>query len=137
MKGAFIDADIIVRLLSGDDPAKQARAARLFEAIETGRIRAGTPATTIADVVYVLTSPRLYRLSRAEAAALVIPIVRLLDYAPTERAAIIRALELHAAANIDFGDALIASAMLEDGVDTLYSYDRDYDQLEGIHRIEP
>ncbi len=137
MTDAFVDADLILRLLTGDDPAKQARAARLFKEIEAGRMRATTPQTTIADVVYVLTSPRLYRLSRADAAALVIPLVRLLDFPSGERETLIRALELHAAANIDFGDALIASAMLEAGVEALYSYDHDYDRLDGIRRVEP
>ncbi len=38
MADAFVDADVIVRLLTGDDLEKQARAAALFEAVEGGAL---------------------------------------------------------------------------------------------------
>ena len=75
MDTAFVDADVIVRLLTGDDPAKQDRATRLFERVEQGKVRLTTPVTTIADVVYVLSSPRLYSVERARVAAMLIALL--------------------------------------------------------------
>ena len=56
---AYIDTDVIIRLLTGDDPKKQARAAALFDQVEKGAIRLAVPVLVIAEVVFVLSSPRL------------------------------------------------------------------------------
>ena len=137
MDTAFVDADVIVRLLTGDDPAKQDRATRLFERVEQGKVRLTTPVTTIADVVYVLSSPRLYGVERAKVSAMLIALLRLPSLAVPQEESVMRALSLFGASKIDFGDALIAASMLADDADTLYSYDRDFDNLAGIRRLEP
>ena len=59
MKEPFIDTDVIIRLLTGDDPEKQAKAATLFEQVEQRQITLVAPVTVIADAVYVLSSKRL------------------------------------------------------------------------------
>ncbi len=38
---------------------------------------------------------------------------------------------------VDFSDALIAAEMIHGGQAEIYSYDRDFDRLMGIKRIEP
>ena len=134
---AFVDADVIVRLLTGDDPRKQARAAALFEQVEAGEVRLRLLASTLADVVYVLTSPRLYATPRAKAADLLAVLVRLPAVVMDDRETALGALDLFARSNLDFGDALTAAAMAQEGVDALYSYDRDFDRLAGLRRIEP
>ncbi len=73
----YLDTDVIIRLLTGDDPAKQAAASALFEHVEKGSLTIAAPDTVIADAVYVLTSPRLYNLSRAHVAALLTALIRL------------------------------------------------------------
>lgn len=137
MDTAFIDADVIVRFLTGDDPAKQERATHLFERVEQGKVRLTTPVTTIADVVYVLSSPRLYGVERARVAAMLIALLRLPGFVVPQGESVTRALSLFGASKIDFGDAFIAASMLTDDTDTLYSYDRDFDKLTGIRRLEP
>jgi predicted nucleic acid-binding protein len=73
----FTDTDVIIRLLTGDDPDKQERAAALFQQVEQGKLVLAAPDTVIADAVYVLASPRLYHLPRNQIAALLTPLVRL------------------------------------------------------------
>lgn len=51
----FVDTDVLIRLLTGDDPAKQAQAADLFEQVERGELQLAAPNTVIADAVYVLS----------------------------------------------------------------------------------
>jgi hypothetical protein len=58
-------------------PAKQAAAAALFEKIKAGALEVAAPDTAIADVVYVPSSPRLYKLPRAVVRELLTPLVRL------------------------------------------------------------
>ncbi len=74
---------------------------------------------------------------RGDVAAMLIRLLRLANFRVPSRRSLIRALELYAATNLDFGDALIATAMLRADTPTLYSYDKDFDQLKGIARKEP
>jgi predicted nucleic acid-binding protein len=137
MGSAYIDADVIVRFLTGDDPKKQQRATQLFERVERGEVQITTPVTTVADVVYVLSSKRLYAVERPKIAAMLIALLRLPGFAMKQSESVLRALTLYGSSDLDFGDALIAASMLTDGVDALYSYDRDFDKLTGIQRLEP
>ena len=66
MTQPFIDTDVIIRFLTGDDQAKQAAASALFERVEQGLLTIAAPDTVITDAVYVLSSPRLYNLARNE-----------------------------------------------------------------------
>ena len=64
MPTPFVDTDIIIRLLTGDAPVKQTKAAGLFEQVEQGHLLLAAPDTVIADAVFVLASPRLYHMAR-------------------------------------------------------------------------
>jgi predicted nucleic acid-binding protein len=48
-----------------------------------------------------------------------------------------RALDLYAATNVDFGDALSVAHMERLGITRIVSFDRDFDRLPGIERVEP
>lgn len=137
MADAFIDADVIVRLLTGDDARKQARAAALFERVERRELSLHTPVTTIADVLYVITSPRLYAVPRAEAVEMLKALLRLPSFSVDQQNEILGALDLYGTTRLDFGDAFIAAEMAMSGADTLYSFDRDFDRLAGLKRVEP
>ena len=65
MATPFIDTDVIIRLLTGDDPQKQAAAITLFEQVEQGVLAVAAPDTVIADDVYVRSPPRLHHLARS------------------------------------------------------------------------
>jgi predicted nucleic acid-binding protein len=39
--------------------------------------------------------------------------------------------------HLDFGDAYTAAAVLEEMEPTVYSYDHDFDRIDGITRLEP
>lgn len=133
----FVDTDVIIRLLTGDDPDKQARAAALFEQVEDGTLTVAAPSTVIADAVYVLASPRLYHLPRNQVAALLTTLVRLRNFRVQNRRAVLGALGTYAGTNLEFGDALIIASMQQSGADVLYSFDADFDRVSGIIRREP
>jgi len=122
MSEPFVDADVIVRLLAGDDLHKQERSAALFERVESGDIRLRTPVTTIADVVYVLSSPRLYAMPRGQVADLLKTLIRLPGFIVENRSAVLGALDLYASTRLE---------------SILYSYDRHFDKLASLTRMEP
>jgi predicted nucleic acid-binding protein len=138
MSYPYIDTSVIIRLLTGDDPKKQARSRALFQQVEQGKISVATPATVIADAVYVLSSKRLYNRPREHVAALLSPLVRLPGFHVQGRRAVLAALQLYGTiASLDFGDALIAAAMLQARSPAVYAYDTDFDAVPGITRREP
>ncbi|CAA9582462.1 MAG: hypothetical protein AVDCRST_MAG88-3514 [uncultured Thermomicrobiales bacterium] len=137
MSVPFVDTDVLIRLLSGDDPQKQAAAAALFVEVEQGRLTVAAPETVIADAVYVLASPRLYHLPRAQVAALLTPLVRLTNFRVRNRRAVLRALDLYGSTSLDFGDALIVASMEQQHSRILYSYDADFDRIPSVQRQEP
>src|ERR1700726_4234512 len=136
MTQPFIDTDVIIRLLTGDDPEKQTAATALFEQVEQGTLTVEAPDTVIADAVYVLSSPRLYRVARNEVQELLMTLVRLPHFRIQNRFYVLRALELYGSTNLDFGDTLIIASM-EQSSQTLYSYDTGFDHINGITRQEP
>ena len=137
MTDPFVDTDVIIRLLTQDDPLKEAQAAALFERVEAGALTLQAPDTVIADAVYVLASPRLYHRSRPEVRDLLTPLGRLPGVQVRNKRVVLRALEVYGGANVDFGDAMIVAAMELDGADILYSYDRDFDRFPQVKRLEP
>lgn len=133
----FVDTDVIVRLLTGDDAAKQAAALVLFAEVAAGRLTVAAPDTVIADTVFVLGSPAIYKLPRAHVRELLAPIVSLRHFRLPNRRILLRALDIYAATRMDFGDAMTVASMEQRVSTTLYSWDRDFDRIPGIQRVEP
>jgi predicted nucleic-acid-binding protein len=137
MTQPFIDTDVIIRFLTGDDQAKQAAASALFERVEQGLLTIAAPDTVITDAVYVLSSPRLYNLARNEVQEFLTTLVNLSHFQIQNRRAVLRALELFGSSKIDFGDTLILASMEQQNSHILYSYDAVFDRFDGITRQEP
>jgi predicted nucleic acid-binding protein len=134
----FVDTNIFLRYLTRDDPIKAAACYALFQRVKHGQETVTSAATIIAEVVYVLSSPRLYHLSHVDIAARLIPLVALRGLHLPRKRSVRRALALYAAHSfLDFEDALTVASMERRGLAELYSYDADFDQLAGVTRYEP
>jgi predicted nucleic acid-binding protein len=135
--GQFVDTDVILRLITGDDPVQQAAAEALFQQVVDGASMLRAPDTAIADAVFVLVSPRVYSLPRALVRDKLLYLLGLSGFKVHNRRLLMRALDLFVLFNIDFGDAMIVAAMERRGATDLYSCDHDFDRVPGIHRREP
>ena len=133
----FIDANVILRYLTRDDPVKAERVKTLLERAQRGEVTLVTSESVITELVFVLSSPKLYRLSREEIRAVLSPIVGLKGLKLPSRKAIVRALDLFAATSMDFVDALAVAQMEANGISEIYSYNEHFDSLRGITRLEP
>src|SRR5947209_10868222 len=124
MTVSVLHTSVIIRLLTGDHPARQARATAIFERIERGELTVQAPVAVIADAVYVLASKRLYNLPQEEVAALLTPLVRLPGLHVHGRHSVLAALQPYATTpRLDFGDAVIVEAAMQTGSSLIYSYD--------------
>jgi predicted nucleic acid-binding protein len=138
MTAPFVDTNVLIRFLTGDDLQQQAAAARLLQQVERGALTVAAPDTVIAAAVFVLASWRLYNLPRAQIQALLTPLVRLPRFHVQNRRMLLRALAIFGdTVRLDFGDCCILAGMEQAGATTVYSFDRDFDGIAGIVRVEP
>lgn len=132
----FVDSNVLLRYLLGDHPQQSAAARALVQSIAEGKLGAWTTELVISEMVYVLSGPVVGRERREIAEALAdlleIPGLRL-DGREVVRAA----LETWAAVKVDWADAYHAALVVARGESRLYSFDRDFDKLSGVERMEP
>ncbi|MDO8498861.1 MAG: PIN domain-containing protein [bacterium] len=133
----YIDTDIIIRFLTGDDLKKQEAAAGLFQEVERGKLTLFAPVTVFADAVYVLASPKLYNLPRQNICDLLLALLELINLKVDHKQALKTALNLYVSSNLDFGDAFLAALALRTGSKNVFSYDHDFDKVSHLKRIEP
>ena len=135
----FLDTNVILRYLTRDDEAKAEACYRLFQRVWRGEEELFTSEAIIAEVVYVLSSNRApYRLSHEEIRARLVPILTLRGLRLLQKRVYLEALDLYAtSSSLDFEDALAVAHMERQGVTEIVSYDRDFDRVAGLQRVEP
>jgi len=133
----FVDANIILRYLTKDDPQKGQKCFELFQKIKNNEIEVTTCEAVITEIVYVLSSKKLYNIEQGEVYLLLLPILNLKGFKIPQKNIYIQALDMYASKNIDFEDALIFAHMKKRKIGQVYSYDIDFDGIEEIKRIEP
>ena len=135
----FLDTNVVLRLLTRDDKAKADACYALFERVEAGEEELFTCEAIVAEVAYVLSSPRgPYRLSHEEIAARLRPIVALRGLRLPQKQVCLHALDVYGSSpGLDIEDALAVAHMAHRNMTEIVSYDRDFDGLAGIRRTEP
>ena len=137
-----LDTNIFLRaLVQPTTPQGQARheaCTGLFRRLAAGTEQVTSCEAVIAEVLYVLTSPRQYNLSHQDASARLRPLLGFRGlYLPHKRS-YSRALDLFAShAMLDFEDALQVAYLERAGERELYSYDTDFDRVPTVTRVEP
>jgi uncharacterized protein len=135
----FVDANIFLRHLTGDDPKKAQACFELFQKAQRKEIVVTTSEAVIAEVVYVLESGKqIYNLTREEIRRRLYPLLSLPGLKLTHRKAYLRALDLYVNyPALDFEDTLSITQMERQQLAELYSYDRGFDRITSIKRLEP
>jgi predicted nucleic acid-binding protein len=134
----FIDTNVFIRYFTGDDATKAGACQRLFERIEAGDEQVVTTEAVLAEVVFVLRSRKHYNVPAAQIRDLLAPIVAMRGLLIAHKTVYLRALDLMAThPELDFEDALCALHMKRQRVGEIYSYDTDFDLIEGLDRVEP
>lgn len=135
----FLDANIIIRYLTGDKPEVLGRCTALFQRLHDGDEQVSTVEAVVAEVVYVLASPKLYRLTGPEIAERLKPLLLLRGLHLPHKQTTCEALDLYAVhQGLDFADALEIAHMQRLGIAEIYSYDQHFDRFKGrVRRVEP
>lgn len=118
--GEALDANVVVRHVTGQPPAMAARAtAALIEAAPRSLVLADL---TVAEIVYVLQGP--YARPRDEVARAVEATLSLVSVAVDNEALLRRALEHYGQRNMDWPDAYLVALVELRRLDGLLSFDR-------------
>jgi len=133
----FLDTNILLRYLTGDDEQKATASFELLLRIERGEETVVTSDLVIAETVYVLQSPRQYGLQRDRIRQLVEPLLKLRGLRLPRKGIYSRVFDLYCEEGISFADAYNVAYMEVLGLNEVYSYDTDFDRVGGISRVEP
>ena len=135
MQPRFLDTNILLRYLTRDDEEKARRALALLTRVERGEEKVMTSPLVILETVFTLQSR--YRVPRERIKELLEDIISLRGLQLLNKSLYYRTFDLYVDKNISFADAYNAAYMESRGVSEVYSWDTDFDGLEGIARFEP
>jgi predicted nucleic acid-binding protein len=134
----FLDTNAFVRYLTQDDPAKTRASSEIIRRLELGEEAMMTSEMIIGEVAYILSARAHYGLPPAEIRDRVAPVIQARGLRLEHKDVILHALDLYSSHPfLDFEDALSVAHMESAGIDEIVSYDRGFDRVEGIKRIEP
>lgn len=128
MKTVVIDTNIILRYLLGEKESKS------IEKVFKGKDQLVIPDIVVAEVVWTLD--RYYKWKRSK---IVEFFVSMLASGNMEfnQTLIFSTFETYLKSNVKYADAYIYQLMSQKKLKHIYSYDREFDRLEGISRLEP
>ena len=130
----FIDTNIILRYLTGDDSQKAKKSEQLFQKTSTGQETLYTSTLVIAEVVWTLE--KFYKLRKDQIVACIQKILNTPHFECDEKDVLMTAIGLYQLKGIDFIDAYNAVIMETKSIDTVYSYDLHFDLIPPLKRIE-
>lgn len=133
MRYLWVDANVLLRLLTGDPPDLAEKALRLAQQAERGELTLKISPIVVAEIVWVLSS--FYRYLRSQIAEVLIPLITAEGVILEEGEQVIAALQRMVSANVDFIDAFLAEVARREG-EGIISFDRDFRRLE-IPWVEP
>jgi len=131
----FVDTNIFLRFLVNDIPQQADACEAIFRKAVAGEEALYTTDMVVAEIVWVLES--YYELSSSEVRTKVEKILNTPNLTCDNKEIIIRALALYDEKRIDYIDAYNACVIKTKGIGDIYSYDKHYDRITWLKRIEP
>ena len=131
----FLDTNLLIRYFTRDDEEKAQKVLKLLKRVERGEERVITSPLVLFEIVFTLQS--FYGVPREKIKELLSPIIELRGLKLSNKEIYQLALDIYTEKNISFADAFNAAFALKRGIKEIYSYDEDFDKIEGIRRVVP
>ncbi len=135
MKQVFVDTNIFLRYLIGDDPVRYNKCRDIFKKAIDGKISLLTSDMVIAELIWTLRS--FYKIQKSEIIEKVSIIISTPGLHIPNKNLLSEALLLYSIKNIDYIDSYNAIFMKHHNTSEIYSYDSDFDNIGGIERTGP
>ena len=131
----FLDTNIFVRHLTKDHPDHSPRATEYLRRVEVDEIEVRTADTVIFETVFTLQS--VYHQSRPAIRDAFLPLIEMPGIVLPGKRRFRQVFDLYVNRNRSFADAYHAILMQEWGLEEMVSFDRGFDRIPGLKRIEP
>ncbi len=135
MKVRIIDTNIVLRFLVGDVPEQLEKTKRLVKRIEERKERVFLPLLCAFEVVFTLE--KFYQTPRAEIEEKISILFSLKGLRLPSKNLFLEALRLYREKNVSFVDAFVVTMMKNSRFREIYSFDKDFDRIKEIKRVEP
>jgi len=132
---ALLDANVLLRFLTRDDPVKADKCRALLLRAARGQVELLVTSLTFAEIVWVLES--YYKAHRDQIVQQMLKLLALSGVTYPESLQLKHALRLYADTGIDFIDAYQAAHAASAGIERIYSYDRHFDRVPELDRRTP
>ena len=129
----FLDTNVIIYHLTDVDKAKNEHCTLLLERAERNEVELVATEFVIAEVVWFMQ--HCLSLGRERIRDILGPILRMPGLRLPNKQLWPAIFDVYCEKRVDFIDAYNAVAMKRAGVTQIYSYDRDFDKIEGIERL--
>lgn len=131
----IIDANIILRYLTNDVQDQAERAGELLAKVEAGSEEVLLPDIILADIIWVLEG--YYKQSREQIREWITTILSMRGLRFSDKNVALDALDIYVDIGIDWSDAFVTGQMINHGIMEIYSFDRHFDRIGAIKKIEP
>jgi predicted nucleic acid-binding protein len=132
---AFLDTNVILRHLLGDHPEHSPRSTAYLRRVEAGELQVQTADTVIFETVFTLE--RFYKLKKESIRDVLLPLLDLPGIVLPGKTRFDLVFDLYVKHNLSFPDAYHATLAQHLGLADILSFDRGFDRVEGIRRVEP
>ncbi len=127
----LLDANVIIRYLTQDDPHKASRFIRLLQNNKDEYVLLDV---VVAEIVWVLESH--YEISKIEIVQKLQALIATATISSRSHL-ILLALGYFKNHSVDYIDAYLAAVAHEEKIAEIISYDEDLDKIKSVERIEP
>lgn len=131
----LLDTNVILRHLLADDADQSPRATAFLDQVEQAGLRVRTTDIVVFEVVFTLE--RRYHLTKKDIAAAVLPLLQLRNVVLPGKRQYEEVFDLYINLDLPFADAYHAVLARRSGEPQVVSFDRHFDQIPGVERIEP
>ena len=134
MKTYLLDADVVLRFLTQDNPVQSKAATALFEKAKKKEVVLELDAVMLAEVIYLLDG--YYKRSRQDIASILLRLVSSPGIQVKNPTTVVNALLRFKNEPVDFPDVWLAAQAAESKTPAA-SFDKDLDRFPDATRYEP
>jgi predicted nucleic acid-binding protein len=131
----FLDTNVFLRHLLADNPEQSPRATAYLARIEQGQVRVRTTDTVVFEAVFTLE--RRYGQPKAAIRDNLLPLLEMPGIVLPGKRRLRQAFDLYVDLNLPFADAYHVALMQQLRLDHVVSFDKDFDRVPDVRRVEP
>ena len=135
MAAIFVDTNVLLRHLLSDHADHSPKATAFLERLERGELRGILAETVIFETVFNLQ--RRHGVTRPTIRENLQALLELPSLDVRGKSTVRRALDLYVELNVGFADAYHVALMEQLGIKEIATFDKDFDRVPGIRRVEP